>query len=335
MGPAPPAAVPAGPRPVALLFAGQGAQHPRMGAGLYDAEPGFAAAMDTVLGHLDGAGRRLRRAWLDTGTAVDGTLEAQSLLFALGYAIGRMVTDWGVRPAVLLGHSVGELAAAALAGVFDVGDAIRLVAHRSRCAERAGLGGMLAVAAGAAEITPLLPEGTAIAAVNAPRNTVVAGPAAALPAVGRRLRDAGLAYLPVRSGTAFHSPMMAPVVAATLPMLARTRLRPPRIPLVSGCTAAELLPDQATDPAFWAAQPMACVRFWPALDTLLARGRLMLLDTAPRAALATIARRHPAVACRASEVVAVLPGRPGDDARAARAAAQRLRQEGHRIAEHR
>lgn len=322
------------PRPIVLLFAGQGAQQDRMGAGLYEVEPVFTAAADRVFARLEAHGHPLHRTWLGTGGGSGDPIVAQPLLFALGYALGHLVIGWGVQPVALLGHSVGELAAAAVAGVFSLEDAVRLVIDRSLRAQRTEPGGMLAVAADPADIQALLPAGTVVGAVNAPRNTVVAGSSASLAAAADTLRGAGYACMPVRSSRAFHSPTMVPVVAGTMTLLATVTLRPPSVSLISSCTASQLTAAQATDRAFWAAQPAAMVRFWPALDALLARGRYLLVDAGPGGGLATLARRHPAVASGASAALAVLPkrsGRAAEDLRTACAAAEQLRTEGHPV----
>jgi acyl transferase domain-containing protein len=145
-------------RGFALLFPGQGAQYPRMAAGLYGHEPVFTAAMDAVFTVLGERGTRLRAEWLsgDEDVPLDDGTRAQPLLFAVGYALGRMVLGWGVRPTALLGHSVGELVAATLAGVFSLPDAVRMMNARIGAVVATPPGGMLAVAAGAQELLPYL-----------------------------------------------------------------------------------------------------------------------------------------------------------------------------------
>ncbi|GAA3343098.1 hypothetical protein GCM10020358_40490 [Amorphoplanes nipponensis] len=324
-------------RPVVLMFPGQGAQQTRMAAGLYRACPVFTAAVDEVLNCFGPAASGLRADWLADRprVGIDDVSRAQPLLFAVNYALGRMVLDWGVRPAALLGHSVGEVAAATLAGVFRVADAARLLADRVEQAARAPAGGMLAVAASVAEVRPHLAPGVAVGAVNAPRQTMLAGLDAALAETTRRLHAAGLVCRRLGSSVAFHSPAAAHLVDEALPGLARMTLREPLLPLWSAYTTRPLTADTARDPGFWAGHAATPVRFWPTLDRLLGAGDALLVDASPGQSLAAAARRHPAVAAGRSAVVGLLPARRGRDEAdraATMAAAERVRAEGHDIA---
>ncbi|RKT55651.1 acyltransferase domain-containing protein [Saccharothrix australiensis] len=308
--------------PVALLLPGQGAQQQRMGAGLYGADPAFTAAMDEVFSAFGDFGVALRADWLaeDPMEPVDVPTRSQPLLFALGYALGRMVLSWGVRPAALLGHSIGEVAAAALAGVFDPADAAALLRLRLDQLADAPEGGMFAVAAGEEDVRPFLGGGVVVGAVNGRRQVVLAGPAAPLALAVERLRAAGLTGTPVPSTLPFHSPALAYSVPGFTEAARRVRLRPPRLTVYSGYTAAPL-GVEATDPAFWASHPVAPVRFWPALDALLATGDHLLVEAGPGLGLVTLARRHRSVRPGGSAVAALLPARAGDPA-ADRAAAR-------------
>ncbi|WP_285498839.1 acyltransferase domain-containing protein [Actinokineospora sp. NBRC 105648] len=299
-------------RRVALLLPGQGSQYRRMAAGLYDSEPVFTAAMDEVFTALGKAGRELRADWLDVRPhrSLDDAVRSQPLLFAVDHALGRLVLDQGVEPAALLGHSVGEMAAAALAGVFSAGDAAGLVLDRVRRLASAPAGGMLAVAASAAQVEPFLGAGVVVGAVNAPRHTVLAGPRPALDAVAGRLTAAGFASRPVASDTAFHSPVLAPWLAGAPAQVASVARTPPSRTIYSGRTAAPLSADQAVDPGFWAAHPVTPVLFWPALDALLSTGDYLLVETGPGRTLTGIARRHPTVRRGASAVLPLLSGGP-------------------------
>jgi [acyl-carrier-protein] S-malonyltransferase len=147
-----------GRRAIGLLFPGQGAQHAAMAAGLYGWEPAFTVAMDEFFETLGADGARLRSDWLELShdLPIDDIRRSQPLLFAIGHALGRMVLSWGVSPRALLGHSVGELAAATLAGVFALADAARLIQQRTETFARTPAGGMLAVAGSAHDLEPLL-----------------------------------------------------------------------------------------------------------------------------------------------------------------------------------
>jgi [acyl-carrier-protein] S-malonyltransferase len=302
----------AGGRGVALLFPGQGAQQPGMAVGLYRADPAFAAHVDRVLGLWGAEGRAVRRDWLaaDPVVPLDDLRRAQPLLFAVDWALGRTVLDWGVRPDALLGHSVGEVAAAALAGVFDLDDAAAVMADRIRHLADTPPGGMLAVAAPPAEVEPLLGSEVVIGAVNGPRQVVVAGAREPLAAARERLRGAGFVCRQARTLSAFHSPVVAHASALSLPLLQNLRLREPTLPLYSGYTADLLSADQAVDPEFWAGQPAAPVFFAAALDRVLAAGPTLLIEAGPGQGLTMLAKRHRAVAAGASAAVALLPARP-------------------------
>lgn len=319
-------------RPVALLLPGQGAQHSGMATGLYGAQPAFTAAMDACFELFDD-GERLREEWL-TGLpapAMDDITRAQPLLFAVCHAVGRMLLSWGVRPAVVLGHSVGEVAAATLSGVFRLDEAVRVMTERIEQLGATPPGGMLAVAASAAQLQPYVTGPVAVGAVNGPRQAMLAGPDPELTAAERALRRDGFTVRRAKATTAFHSPAVAAAAALAEPTLAAIGPRPPQLRMISGYTADELTPELATSARFWALQPAEPVFFGPALDTLLDSGDHLLVDGGPAQSLAAIARRHRAVTSGSSAVTALLPARrrtPSDDIRAALDGAARLWTEG-------
>ncbi|MER5704766.1 acyltransferase domain-containing protein [Micromonospora sp. NPDC002296] len=318
-----------------LLFPGQGSQHTRMAAGLYDHDPVFTEHVDRALALFDDP--RLRDAWLsDTPrVALDHVTMAQPLLFSVGYALGAMVLSWGVRPAALLGHSVGELVAATLAGVFDVADSVALMRDRVDRLADTPRGGMLTVSATVDDVAPYLrrhPQ-VAVGAVNAPRQTVLAGFEGPLGAVAGDLRADGFTVLPVAALSAFHSPVLAPLFEDPGP-LAGCVPQAPRIPLWSAFAVDRLDARTVTDRALWLTQPVAPVHFWSALDKLLAGGPYLLTDVGPSQGLAMIARRHAGVKRGGSAVAALLPARPGTaeaDRDAVRRWRDRVREEGHRL----
>ncbi|MEV0200047.1 acyltransferase domain-containing protein [Nonomuraea sp. NPDC050691] len=300
-----------------VMFPGQGSQHPRMAWGLYGSEPRFTAALDEVLAAFDD-GDALRSDWLsdDPRVPLDHVTRSQPLLFALDYALGRTLMEYGVRPWVMLGHSVGEMAASVLSGVFTLRDGARLVQERIRLLAEAPPGGMLAVSAAATVLEKVLEEvltdDVVVAAVNAPRQTILAGPSGPLAEVEERLRRDGFICAPVPAMTAFHSPMLAGVASAAMEGFAATPVRAPRIPLRSCYTAAPLTGETAADPDYWAGHPVRPVLFWPALDAVLsARDDVVCVEAGPGQGLSTIARRHRAVRAGRGEVVALLPARAG------------------------
>jgi acyl transferase domain-containing protein len=321
-------------RPVALLFPGQGAQHPRMGAGLYGHYAAFTAVMDRAFLLLGDAGPELRADWLSDRPSArfDDVIQAQPLLYAVNCALGQQVLSWGVEPAALLGHSVGEMTAATLAGVFGFTSGMMLMRDRMTVFAGTPPGGMLAVAASADEVGPYL-DGSqvAVAAVNATRQLLLAGEREPLAEVGGRLAAGGITCRDVRARQAFHSPVVADAAEQSAAAWASIRLAPPRRTVYSGYLAAILPAATAADPAFWARQPAEPVLFGPALDRLLADGGYLLTEAGPGQSLTALARRHPAVQSGRSDTVALLPARPGDaadDRRCLEAARERLAAEG-------
>ncbi|MFF8828562.1 acyltransferase domain-containing protein [Streptomyces sp. NPDC015131] len=323
------------PRPVALLFPGQGSQHSGMARGLYRREPVFTAAVDAVLGHMGEEGARIRRDWLTPGEPVipvDDVRRAQPLLFAVDYALGRMVLGWGVRPAALLGHSAGELVAAVIAGVVSLPDAVAMVMSRVREAVRIPPGGMLAVAASEDQVRPYTGGDVAVAAVNAAQQVMLAGAAGPLAEAEARLRTDGFTVVPVPATSPFHSPAMAPASDAVEADYRRIPFREPALPLYSGYTGALMRPEEALSPRFWARQITDTVYFRPALEELLAIEDVLLVEAGPRQTLTAFARRHRAVRLGASAVTPLLPARRGTaegDRQSVLAAAARIWTEGH------
>ncbi|MFF0384964.1 acyltransferase domain-containing protein [Streptomyces sp. NPDC004286] len=319
--------------PVVLLLPGQGAQHRRMAVELYGQEAVFTAVLDEFFECMGTEGAALRDDWLadPPDLDIDDASRAQPLLFALGYALGRSLESQGIRPAALLGHSVGELAAAALAGVFGLRDAARLMRERAVATADVPAGGMLATAASVEELRPYLHsdagvDGVVVGARNGPRQTVLAGPEPQLSSVEKLLRHHGVSCRRVAARQPFHSPAMVNAVGRFESAFAAMELRPPRVPIWSTATGACLRREEATDPAFWAWQLAKPVRFWPALDALLKSGDFLLAETGPGQGLSMLARLHPRVRQGHCEVVPLMsPGAAGA-LRVHRAAVTRMKQ---------
>ncbi|MET9661210.1 acyltransferase domain-containing protein [Streptomyces sp. NPDC006510] len=288
-------------RRVVLLLPGQGAQRAGMAAGLYGVQPEFTRWMDEMFAALGADGDELRELWLSPATAgaVDEAVVAQPLLFAVGHALGRAVRSAAQEPDVLLGHSVGELVAACLAGVFTPAELATAVAGHVRRLDDTGRGGMLAVAATTEELSAQLRAGAVVAAENGPRQTVLAGSDSVLAAVRGQLERRNITLRTLGSGHAFHSPVMVPAARRFGQDLGRLGPRPPRVTIMSTRTARPVSAGQAVDPAFWADQMWLPVRYWPALRSLLdSEGHdpgLVLLDASADRSLAVAARGHRAV----------------------------------------
>ncbi|WP_052229908.1 type I polyketide synthase [Streptomyces sp. CT34] len=305
------------PRTV-FLFPGQGTQYPAMGHGLYRADPGFAADIDRSA--------RLLRAELGLdlrevlyGTAADAerltsTEVAQPALFATEYALAQLLLRWGVAPDDMVGHSVGELTAACVAGVLPLEDALRLVALRGRLMREQPPGAMLSVEAAEEAVVPLLPPGVSVAAVNAPALCVAAGPEEGVATLERALADAGVAARRLHTSHAFHSAMMDPVVGPLTEAVRGAALSPGERPFVSGVTGEPITPEQATDPAYWGAHARRPVRFADAVRTAASKGRTVLVEVGPGTALSTLSRAALAGRRGISAVRTMRrPGEAGDD----------------------
>lgn len=325
---------PLAPPPVALLLPGQGAQQQGMALGLYGSEPAFTDAVDEVFRLLRGEGARIRADWLSESpvVALDDVRRAQPLLFAVNYGLSRMLLDWGVRPAALLGHSAGEAVAAVVAGVLSLPDAVALLAERVALVAGAQPGGMLAVAAAPADVEPFLTDDVVVGAVNSPTQVMLAGPDPELARVAETLQVRGFTCVRAKASSGFHSPMLRSVCARQIPAFDSVQLYEARLRVISGYTAGRLTRAQALDPAFWALQPAEPVLFGPALNTLLADGPYLLVEAGPGQSLTTLARRHPAVTRGGSAALPLLPARPRGpekDREAALKAARRLAELGH------
>ena len=320
---------------VAVLLPGQGSQYPGMLRGLYGTEPVFTRVLDEVFERLGKEGARTRDDWLGDapGVPLDDVRRAQPLLFGLDVALGTLLTSWGVRPAAYLGHSAGEYAAAVLAGIMSLDDAVDVLAARVDSLAGAPPGGMVAVAASAAQVAPRLTSQVVVAAVNAPSQVMLAGPHPDLGEVTAALTEDGTAWMPAKATTGYHSPSVAEACAATVPAYRRISLRAPHTPVVSGYTGRELAEPLVREPRFWAMQPSRPVHFGAALAHLLGprgplgAGPFLLVEAGPGQGLSTVARRHPAVTRGSGAVVPHSPARGGaerDRAQLAEAA-RRLR----------
>jgi amino acid adenylation domain-containing protein len=283
---------------VVFMFPGQGAQYPGMGSTLYRSDAGFRAAFDAcsdlLLPH---AGFDLREKLFSAApdTPPDtlvATAVTQPATFAVEYCLAQHWLARGVRPAALIGHSVGEFVAAVLAGVLTLPDALRLIACRGRLMQAQPSGSMLSIRLPAEQVVPRMPSGLSLAANNSPQATVVAGPAPLIEEFRATLEREGVANRVLQTSHAFHSAMMQPVVAPFAAEVRQAVLSAPTIPIASTLTGAWLQADEATDVHYWSRHLREPVLFSPAFKLLCADPARVLLEIGPRNTLTTLGRQH-------------------------------------------
>jgi acyl transferase domain-containing protein len=285
-------------RPVVFLFPGQGCQYPGMGRQLYQGEPVFREQVDLCC--------ELLKPWLrldlrdllfpapggadEAAAVLRQTAFTQPALFVVEYALAVQWAAWGIAPAAMIGHSIGEFVAATLAGVFALEDALALVAQRGQLMGSMHPGSMLAVSLPEAELLPLLNGEVSVAAVNAPALSVLSGPAPALERLAGQLAARGVHTQPLHTSHAFHSATMEPAVDAFVQCVAAVPLHAPSIPYLSNLTGTWISPEEATNPHYYGRHLRNPVRFAAGVQEL-ARGReLVLIEVGPGRTLTTLAR---------------------------------------------
>jgi len=323
----------AGTPRVAFMFPGQGAQAVNMARGLYAVESDFRLQVDRCSEWLrPRLGLDLRDvlfpgSWSESGVSTGKRLsetEAENLLretritqpalFVIEYALAQMWIGWGVKPAAMIGHSLGEYVAACVAGVMSLEDALALVAERARLMQAQPAGAMTALRLAEEQVVPLLADKTlALAAVNAPGLCVVSGPFDAVEALEQRLAASAIPFKRLATSHAFHSSQMDGVQAPLAAIIRGLKLNPPTIPWVSNVTGTWITIEEAISADYWTKHLRQTVRFSAGIAALVATGHTVLLEVGPGSTLAGLARQNPAAATSATIAATLGSSRDGLD----------------------
>ncbi|PZU94483.1 MAG: beta-ketoacyl synthase [Pseudanabaena sp.] len=287
-------------RPVTMMFSGQGSQYVGMGQDLYRHESIFQEHLDRccdlLIPHL---GLDLRQIlYPEAGRTeqaqkqLQQTAIAQPAIFAIEYALAQLWISWGIKPQAMIGHSIGEYVAACLAQVFSLEDALKLVAARGKLMQQLPSGAMLAVSLSETEVATFLNPDLAIAAINTPSSTVLAGSLEAIANLEKQLEVKEVNYRCLHTSHAFHSAMMEPMLPDFLALLAKVNLQPPQIPYVSNVTGTWITKTEATDPQYWLKHIRQTVKFSEGLQQILKEPQTLLLEVGAGKTLNTLARQQ-------------------------------------------
>jgi len=286
-------------RQTVFMFPGQGAQYPDMGLQLYLQEPRFKAHVDACCAEARNAlGIDIFPVLFPSlcGAAggderINQTEFTQICLFVVSVAMARLWIEFGVRPAAMIGHSIGEYAAACVAGVFSLEDGLKLVAHRGRLMQSMPKGSMLSVPRPAADLAHYLGAGLSIAGMNSPTSCVVSGTDAAIEALAATLGAANIKSTVLHTSHAFHSHMMDPILEPFEEVVRSVDLQAPRIPFISNLTGTWIGAEQAIDPAYWSAQLRAAVLFSKGAECVVQQDSVCL-EMGPGASLCSLLGQH-------------------------------------------
>jgi phthiocerol/phenolphthiocerol synthesis type-I polyketide synthase E len=316
---------------VAFLFPGQGLQYTGLAASLYNVDVWFRTEVDKGLALLPSEiAQEIRRAICGNRAEAEElsampTSTAQPLLFLVEYTLAMRWIDIGVKPSLLLGHSLGELSAAAVAGVFSFEDGVKLAAARGQLMQEMAEGAMLAVSLPVEEASRYLSGDLWVAAENSPKLTIVSGTPSAVQKLQHRLSEAKIATVRLHTDRAFHSPHMAEASARFRDVVASVERSAPSIPWLSNVSGAWITPPEAVSPEYWADQMTSRIRF-AENAALLANQGYFLLEVGPGDALANLVRHHDRSLSSASSLGG--QNRPGDDLRSFVEAAARVWESG-------
>ncbi|MBC7938097.1 MAG: amino acid adenylation domain-containing protein [Rhizobacter sp.] len=291
------------PTTLAFMFPGQGSQYLNMGIELYQNESSYTQAIDECAAILFSyTGVDIRQIIFPANPSPEAeallrnTRYTQAAIFVTEYALAKLWMGWGIKPAVLCGHSIGEFVAAYFAGIFTLEDALLLIANRGKMVSELPGGAMLSVRMDSKELMALVPRDLSVAAINNNKLCVVAGEVEAIAAFARLLDDKRIPNKVLSTSHAFHSAMMDPVIDDFEKIVSGVNLNCPSIPIVSTVTGNLLTDTEATDPHYWATHLRSTVLFADAAETILNRAaNVFFLEVGPGSALTTLVKQQPGI----------------------------------------
>jgi malonyl CoA-acyl carrier protein transacylase len=284
---------------IAFLFTGQGSQYINMGRQLYEQAPTFRQALEQC--------DQILQPYLETSileiiypkdaeksSLLDQTAYTQPAIFALEYALFKLWDSWGIKPNVVMGHSVGEYVAACIAGVFSLEDGLKLIAMRGKLMQKLPSGGeMVSVMASESQVTEAIKEYTSqvtIAAVNGPESIVISGESGAMATICDMLKNMGIKTKKLQVSHAFHSPLMEPMLTEFEAVAKQVTYNEPKIPLISNVTGTEV-GAEITVAEYWVAHVRQPVKFAQGMKTLEEQGYETFLEIGPKPILLGMGRR--------------------------------------------
>ncbi|MFT5701021.1 MAG: acyl transferase domain-containing protein [Desulforhopalus sp.] len=282
---------------IVLMFPGQGSQHLRMAEGIYQHNSCFKNIIDRgtelLLPLLDSNIRDLIFSDEPSDASrLKETRYAQPAIFLIEYALAKLWKELGVHPAAMIGHSIGELTAACLAGVFSFEDAIRVVAQRGKLMQDCPAGSMLSVRHSPAEIEKMLPQELVVATINAPNLCVIGGETDAVTTFQGQLEQQNIPCQILHTSHAFHTQSMEGAASGLSTFMEKITLSPPSTPFISCVSGSWITDEQATSPAYWGKQIRQPVQFSAGISQILNEIDGVFLEAGPRATLNTLTRQH-------------------------------------------
>jgi len=292
--------------PVIFMFSGQGAQYVNMAKELYEREATLKQHIDNcavILQPYLGVDIRCllypREQDIESASfQLQQTAFTQSALFVIEYALAQLFMSWGIRPEAMIGHSIGEYIAAALAGVFSLEDALAIVAKRGLLMQQLSTGSMLAIKLPEKDIQLLLEtealykDSLELAVINSPSSCVVSGTNEAVATLQKQLSSQEVECRLLHTSHAFHSVMMSPILEEFVQWVSKFQLNPPRIRFISNVTGSWITNEQATNPSYWGQHLRQTVRFSDGISQLIQQFEGVFLEVGPGHTLSTFTKQH-------------------------------------------